>query len=115
MGTYAANSPFRIHMDMDIGAGSGSFTLDDELNGFLDDTTLTGLNLVNDPIIISDVGALFGTVSAAPTLAFDFPVSVAYDDISATALGVSIPEPGTLALFGLGLAGLGLARRRRKN
>ncbi|NQV22680.1 MAG: PEP-CTERM sorting domain-containing protein, partial [Rhodospirillales bacterium] len=25
----------------------------------------------------------------------------------------SIPEPGTLALFGLGLAGIGFARRRK--
>jgi hypothetical protein len=26
-----------------------------------------------------------------------------------------VPEPGTLALFGLGFLGLGLARRRRRS
>jgi len=34
---------------------------------------------------------------------------------TATAASSQVPEPGTLALFGLGLVGLSLARRRRKS
>jgi len=41
--------------------------------------------------------------------------SESYDDISwTTGTYTSVPEPGTLALFGLGLFGMGLARRRNK-
>ena len=34
--------------------------------------------------------------------------------VFATAERVSVPEPGTLALLGIGLAGMGMSRRKRK-
>jgi hypothetical protein len=43
--------------------------------------------------------------------AFSWPAQNA--DISFRAIGYDVPEPGALALFGTGLAGLGAMPRRR--
>lgn len=68
----------------------------------------------------TSLGGFFGVIDdmnliGAITLSANNPTgaelidNVAFGLVDATA----VPEPGTLALFGLGLAGVGLARRRR--
>jgi hypothetical protein len=46
--------------------------------------------------------------SSEPSGGWDKP-----SDVNVQVFGTAVPEPGTLALLGLGLAGLGLSRRRK--
>lgn len=63
---------------------------------------------------------IYSFVADATTLTFQFNASTnrgffsepGVDDFNITAQAAQVPEPGTLALFALGLLGLGLTRKR---
>lgn len=129
----------RIVFDiLDVGQSGGGFLWTDRPVVF--DVMVSGLTWVNDPnaaiASISVMTELFGTpgtigdpntVGATQTGANE--VSLNFGDVNLASCGSALcarvtvditpemhsalPEPGTLALFGLGLAGLGFAARRR--
>jgi hypothetical protein len=114
--------------------GDGASTLTNlTLNGFsLGTCSVTGCNFDGFSVLSYTIGAITAGNSVVVTLDFSGGLQTYYDaDLSFTTdqgstagvggtgavfsylLTANIPEPATIVTFGMGLAGLGWARRRR--
>jgi hypothetical protein len=85
VGTYAANTPFRVRMDVDMTARTWSVAIDNELNGFADDPVTGGLSFLNDDSVLPSVSRVHASLSLFPVASVG-PTTVAYDDIEVTVL-----------------------------
>jgi hypothetical protein len=117
-------------VNLDWDASSNILTLDSRDTWDFQTFLATVTNIVFDAgEIIVGISMLTNGITDptfAPTLSFtDYSVSILYaytpgffDFTGGTSTfqidTLSVPEPGTLALFGIGLLGLGLARRSKK-
>ena len=92
---------------------SESFNLTiDNLNWLIDDHTTSGWSVFSTSFQATSSSSMISFTSVSPLTG---TVGNFLDDVKVQADPTRVAEPATLALLGLGLAGLGFSRRRLKN
>lgn len=107
-GTDVGDFSGQIELTLDL-AGGGTETLTIPSTIGASNASLIFFGLIND---VAFTRVSFSTTSGEDVFGFD---DMTIGDLEQIRPPVSVPEPGMLALFGAGLAGLAMARRRKRS
>ncbi len=78
--SYSPDTPIRFRADIDMDTKTWACTIDNDLDGFANDQVVSGLQFVNAPGIIPQIGSALFALYAGSAACADSRV-VAYDDI----------------------------------